>query len=300
MKKKPVSANTNPLLPTLLALLTQVAEETPVVLAHSLADFIPPLLQQFGQRRWVSLPAVDLPSLAAGLSLSLELKEKERRDLNVGQQNDKDVLVLAEAGETEMVASLALFPRQYPRANLLYVCLDSQLWSLGSGESYESTPWGAKTLNTPVGLSSKGNDREPTLWWQRLPWRCFAYAAQGCVVAREDFQRKIHRAVNLKGLRYLHLLVSSPLYWGFRYEEMEELLKEGVATGFWPLFEVEEGRGKINLEVKPKGGLTDFYRKQKRFAHLFSPEGEAIAERLEEERRRVWKDLRNKLKTPSP
>lgn len=300
MRKKQVTANTNPLLPTVTAILAQVAEETPAVFAHSLADFIQPLRPQFGQRWLVNLPAVDLPSLAAGLSLSLELKEKERRDLNVGQQNDKDIIVLAEAGETEATASLALFRGQYPRANLLYVCLDSQLWSLGSGESCGSTPWGAKTLSTPVGLRFKGHGREPTLWWQRLPLRCFAYAAQGCVVNRDDFQKKIQSAVKEKGLRYLHFLIPSPLYWGFRGEEMEELLKEALKTGFWPLFEVEEGRGKINLEVKQKGGLTNFYRKQKRFAHLFSPEGKGRAERLEEERRRVWKDLRNKLKAPSP
>lgn len=280
----------NPLLRTISAVLAQVAEETPLVFSATLEVFIQPLRQQFTPRQFSVLPAVDLTSLAAGLSLALRMKESEKRDLNIKQQSDKDVVIFAEAGETFGATPLNLFRLKYPWANLLYVCLDSQLWGISTGESSFSTPRGARTLSTPV---------EPEPWWKIFPIDCFDYAAQGCFSHADDFRNKVGRAVNLAGLRYLHLLAPSPLYWGFPGEELEEVARAAVEAGFWPLFEIEEGHGRINLEIKKVAGLMEFYRRQGRFAHLFTEDGQVLA-KTEKALEDSWKDLRNKLKAPPP
>ncbi len=52
---------------------------------------------------------------------------------------------------------------------------------------------------------------------------------------------------------------------------------------YWPLYEVENGKYKINC--KPKGDkktpVADWMKKQGRFAHLFKPGNEALHEDIQ-------------------
>ena len=68
------------------------------------------------------------------------------------------------------------------------------------------------------------------------------------------------------------LLVVLPGY------ELSFLAREAVETNFWPLFEVENGKYKINQKPKERKPIADWMKKQGRFKHLFKPGNEHILE----------------------
>lgn len=224
MKEANVVSAANPFVFLGATFLAKIDEAVPVVFSQGLAWLARSLQPRFGQRQFLLASGMDLVPFAAGLSLSLRSKEKEKRDLNIRLKDDHKVLVFAEAGETLSYPGILSSERKYPQADLLYVCFDSQFYSVRSAE--------------------------PRTWWQLLPLDLFSYAAQLSYSHFDDFIQKVDKALNLKGFRYLHLLSPSPLYWRFLNGETLALMKAEVETGFWPLFEKEGNAGKINLEVK--------------------------------------------------
>jgi pyruvate ferredoxin oxidoreductase beta subunit len=67
-------------------------------------------------------------------------------------------------------------------------------------------------------------------------------------------------------------------------------------TCFWPLYEVENGRYKINYKPKKKLPIEEWLKPQGRFKHLFQPENRDIIAMLQEDVDRKWEEL-NRLAT---
>ena len=64
-----------------------------------------------------------------------------------------------------------------------------------------------------------------------------------------------------------------------------------VETGFWPLYEIENGKYKINHEPK-KVPIEEFLKLQKRFKHLFKPENKHVIEELQNHINKEWERLK--------
>jgi pyruvate ferredoxin oxidoreductase beta subunit len=60
-----------------------------------------------------------------------------------------------------------------------------------------------------------------------------------------------------------------------------EIAKEAVETNFWPLFEVENGRYRINHRPKERLPIRGWLEKQGRFKHLFKPGNEALIDTIQ-------------------
>ena len=73
-----------------------------------------------------------------------------------------------------------------------------------------------------------------------------------------------------------------------------QICKEAVENNFWPLFEVEDGKYKINYkpsEKKPKTPLADWMKQQGRFKHLFKPGNEGLLVKCQEHVDHEWEKL---------
>ena len=62
-------------------------------------------------------------------------------------------------------------------------------------------------------------------------------------------------------------------------------------TCHWPLFEVEDGKWKVNYKPKEKKPLAEWLKPQGRFKHFFKPENEALLQELQAETDRRWEEL---------
>ena len=86
---------------------------------------------------------------------------------------------------------------------------------------------------------------------------------------------------------------------GWRYDSREgvNLTRLSVETCYWPLYEVENGH-KWTLSYKPrqKKPIEDWIRKQGRFRHLFTDEGQEELAQLQQRVDEEWAKLLEKCR----
>jgi pyruvate ferredoxin oxidoreductase beta subunit len=80
------------------------------------------------------------------------------------------------------------------------------------------------------------------------------------------------------------VLTDCPLGWGHEPRISSHVVDAAVATCFWPLYEVVDGRYRLTYRPPEKLPVERWLAPQKRFAHLLRPEN---ADTLEHVRQRV-------------
>lgn len=60
-----------------------------------------------------------------------------------------------------------------------------------------------------------------------------------------------------------------------------EIARLAVQTRYWPVYEVERGKYKLNIKVPQPKPLIEFLKMQERFRHLFQPEFQHELEALQ-------------------
>jgi pyruvate ferredoxin oxidoreductase beta subunit len=86
-----------------------------------------------------------------------------------------------------------------------------------------------------------------------------------------DLEAKVKRAMEIRGARYIHILVPCPLGWGTQSNETIRIARLAKETGLFPVFEAEYGEQKSALAIRRPLPVEEYLKPQKRYAHLFSP-----------------------------
>jgi pyruvate/2-oxoacid:ferredoxin oxidoreductase beta subunit len=105
----------------------------------------------------------------------------------------------------------------------------------------------------------------------------------------EDMMRKLTRALDLRGFRFLHVLSPCPTGWKSEPSEGIELIRWAVESGLYPVLEVVDGLS-WTIDVAPTfsdAALVKFLERQGRFAksHVKPADVRAAIDR-------VWLDIR--------
>jgi pyruvate ferredoxin oxidoreductase beta subunit len=100
------------------------------------------------------------------------------------------------------------------------------------------------------------------------------YVATASVAYVKDLQKKVKRAMEFRGPRYIQVDTPCPSVWGFPSDHTLEVGRMGVQSGLIPLFEMEEGEITHVRKIKKQVPVEAYLRGQKRFRHLFGTEGE--------------------------
>jgi pyruvate ferredoxin oxidoreductase beta subunit len=106
------------------------------------------------------------------------------------------------------------------------------------------------------------------------------YVATATVADLHDLERKIERAMEFRGARYVHILVPCPLGWGSESSETIRIARLAQETGLFPVFEAEAGEVVAVSPIRRQVPVDEYLRAQRRFAHLFGdpPRMDVIAE----------------------
>jgi pyruvate ferredoxin oxidoreductase beta subunit len=86
--------------------------------------------------------------------------------------------------------------------------------------------------------------------------------------------RKFQKARGIKGFRFMHILAPCPPGWKYDSERTVALSRLAIQTGLFALYEIEDGRFRLNMNVAVRKPVGEFLRGQGRFKGL-TPEGEA-------------------------
>ena len=146
-----------------------------------------------------------------------------------------------------------------------------------------ATPYGASTTTAPAGKFSIGQ----TTWKKNMVEIAvahdIAYAATACPSYRFDLMKKVKKGAEIKGPAYIHILCPCPTGWRHPTDLTIEIGQLGVQTGIFPLYEVENGRYRLNADPPKLKPIKEYMELQGRYRHLTDEEIEKIQHRVNEE-----------------
>jgi pyruvate ferredoxin oxidoreductase beta subunit len=117
------------------------------------------------------------------------------------------------------------------------------------------------------------------------------FTAQAATAFHLDFMQKVKLGLATEGPAFIDVLSTCRLGWGHPANMARELSKLAVETCYWPIYEIRNGRFRLNYRSKEPRPLEDFLRYQKRFEHLLLPENKNDLEELKKEINQEWQEL---------
>lgn len=212
---------------------------------------------------------------------------------------DKDIVFVAFGGDggTYDIGLQSLSGAAERGHRMLYVCYNNQAYMNTGIQRSSATPKGASTTTSPAGRVIPGKiqfskDIMSIMIAHKIP-----YVAQTIPGRWNDIVNKVEKAINTDGFSFINVLSPCRLGWPHKPELAMEITRLAVDTCFWPLYEVIDGKYKLNYKPKEKKPILEWLKIQARFAHLLKPGNEHIVEEIQKEIDRRWEDLLRKCET---
>jgi len=178
--------------------------------------------------------------------------------------------------------------------DMIYVCYDNGAYMNTGIQRSGSTPFGASTTTSPAGKVRQGKPQARKDLTQIMAAHNIPYVAQASISHWKDLVKKAEKAFAVEGPAFINVMAPCPRGWRTPNEKTIEIAKLAVQTGFWPLYEVEDGEWKLNFKPKELKPVEDFLKPQGRFKHLFKPGNEHLLEEWQNQVNRNWDQLKKR------
>lgn len=206
---------------------------------------------------------------------------------------DKTIKFLGTGGDggTYDIGLQALSGTMERGHDVVYLCYDNNAYANTGGQRSSATPLGASATTSPAGTQSPGK-----LQWRKdltkiLTAHNIPYVAQASPSRWQDLYNKAKKAFEVEGPAFLNVLCMCPTEWKYDESKGVELAKIAVDTCVWPLYEVENGKYKLNYKPKEKKPILDWIKPQGRFRHLFKEENAWVLEEFQKKVDEEWEEL---------
>ena len=177
---------------------------------------------------------------------------------------------------------------------MLYVCYDNHAYMNTGTQRSSATPRGAATNTSPSGRVISGKQQPRKDLTACMLAHNIPYVAQASVSHHIDFMRKVARALEIDGPSFINILQPCHRGWGCKPEDSIELARLAVETRWWPLYEVDHGRWKVNHRPKAVVAVADWFKVQARFKHLAVEDKDGILPWHQERVEKAWAALLEK------
>jgi len=224
---------------------------------------------------WIHTLFENTAATASGVEAGLKALRRK------GKRKDKaKVVAMAGDGGTSDIGFQALSGALERGHEFIFVCFDNEAYMNTGIQRSSATPFGASTTTSPAGRVSIGQ----TTWKKNLPAIVAAhdipYVATACPSYPVDLTNKVKKAMEVNGPAYLHVLSPCPTGWRYPVEIGVRIGRLAVETGVFPLYEVENGMYKLNMDFASLRPVQDYLKPQGRFRHLPNEEVEKIQARV--------------------
>jgi len=228
---------------------------------------------------WIHTLFENTGAVASGVEAGLKILETKgrrppKRVKSVGMGGD---------GATFDIGIQALSGAWERGHDILYVCFDNEAYMNTGVQRSSGTPFGASTTTSPAGKLAIGQNR----WKKNMPAIAVAhdipYVATACPSYPFDLMAKVKKASSIEGPSYLHVLSPCPTGWRLPPNMAIRIGRLAVETGIFPIYEVENGEYKLNMDFPQRRPVKDYLLMQGRFRHLPKEVLESIQARVDEE-----------------
>jgi pyruvate ferredoxin oxidoreductase beta subunit len=228
---------------------------------------------------WIHTLFENTAAVISGVEAGLKILMKK------GKRAEKDIKCVAMAGDggTSDIGMQALSGAIERGHNFLYICWDNEAYMNTGIQRSSATPYGASTTTAPAGKLSIGQTR----WKKNMPEIAVAhdtpYVATACPSYPFDLMKKVRKGAEVEGPAYVHILSVCPTGWRTASERTIEIGRLAVETGIFPLYEVENGQYKLNVDRPKLKPVGEYLKTQGRFRHLLDKDIEKIQKHVDEE-----------------
>jgi pyruvate ferredoxin oxidoreductase beta subunit len=213
---------------------------------------------------WIHTLFENTAAVASGVESALKVLERKGKRLAKGTK----VIAMAGDGGTSDIGLQALSGALERYHDLLYICFDNEAYMNTGIQRSSSTPFGASTTTSPAGKKSIGQ----RTWKKNMPAIAVAhnipYVATACHSYPFDMMDKVKKGLTVNGPAYIHVLSVCPTGWRSAPDLSVRLGRLAVETGVFPLYEVEDGKYKLTVDISPLRPVKDYLSTQGRFRHL--------------------------------
>ena len=213
---------------------------------------------------WFHVAFENAAAVASGIESGLKVLMRK------GRIPSKKIVTLAMAGDggTADIGLQALSGALERDDDFIYICTDNEAYMNTGIQRSSSTPFGASTTTSPAGKMKMGQ----ITWKKNMPAIAAAhnisYVATACPSYPIDLIQKVKKAAEIKGAAYIHILSVCPTGWRSAPELSIKLGRLAVETGIFPLYEVERGQYRLNIDFPKLKPIKEYIKLQGRFRHL--------------------------------
>ncbi len=233
----------------------------------------------------------------AAVASGIEAAYKVMRRKGMPVPTDTKVVAIAGDGGTSDIGLQALSGAMERGHDFVYICFDNEAYMNTGIQRSSATPFGAATTTSPAGKKSIGQFS----WKKNMPEIAVAhnipYVATACHSYPFDLMEKVRKAVATKGPAYVHVLSVCPTGWRSATDTVIRLGRLAVETGMFPLYEVENGKYKMSLNLPKLRPVKDYLKQQGRFRHLSDDIIQKIQDRVEIEYQKLLEKAKYGSKT---
>jgi len=241
---------------------------------------------------WIHTLFENTAAVASGIEAGIKVLTRK----GIRKLPDTKVVAMAGDGGTSDIGLQALSGALERGHNFIYMCFDNEAYMNTGIQRSSSTPYGASTTTSPAGKMSIGQINRKKNMPAIAAAHNIPYVATACPSYPFDLMNKVSKAVATNGPSYLHILSVCPTGWRCPTELTIKIGRLAVQTGIFPLYEVENGKYKLNVNPPKLKPVSDYLKLQGRFRHLSDDVIDEIQQRVTEE----YASLKEKSPTKSP
>jgi pyruvate ferredoxin oxidoreductase beta subunit len=192
----------------------------------------------------------------------------------------QDIKVVAWAGDggTSDIGLQALSGAAERGDDFLFICYDNEGYMNTGVQRSGTTPKGAITANTPIKGKFQQKKDVPAI----MAAHNLSYVATCSAAFPLDLYDKVRKAVDLPGVKYLHIQIPCPPGWGFEPRQAVKVGKLAIETGLFELYEVEHsvlrltGASRKIADKRALVPVAEYFKAQGRFKLLDASQIEEI------------------------
>ena len=209
---------------------------------------------------WIHSLFENAAAVASGVEAALKY---------LGKKENINVIAQGGDGGTADIGLQALSGMWERGQDILYVCYDNEAYMNTGIQRSGLTPFDSNTSTSPVGKGSAGNIRPKKPMPEIALAHGIPYVATASSGFPQDIQKKVKKALSIKGPKYIQIHAVCPLGWRHEAGVAIDIAKLAVETGLYPLIEYENGKLVSVRKIQPKP-VEEYLKTQGRFKHLLS------------------------------
>lgn len=161
--------------------------------------------------------------------------------------------------------------------DMMYVCLDNEVYANTGGQRSSSTPIGTSATTTPAGTMSYGEKRNKKDIVAIMAAHGAPYVAQVAPNKWKDMVAKIQKGFATEGPVFINAISACTTEWKFAPEDTISISDLATDSLVFPLYEIIDGH-ELNITYRPKNiiPVRDYLGAQGRFKHLFTKQYEYL------------------------